>query len=56
MIKAIIMYLGKRTKTVQVQLLCATLYGLVSLYGVGGAVAIVFKARKLTKTRKAVKK
>jgi hypothetical protein len=55
MIKRVLMYFGRKTHDVRVQLLCATLYGLVSLFGVGGAIAVILKARKLAKPRKVKK-
>lgn len=51
MIKRLIMYFGKRSHNIQVQLLCATFYGLVSIYGVFGSVAFFLKARKMAKRR-----
>lgn len=44
---------------VKVQLLVSTLFGSVTLYGIGGTIALVMKARKLSNvkiTRKAVKR
>lgn len=52
MIKRTLAYFAKRTHDVRMQLLIATLYGLISLYGIGGTVAIMLKARKLSKMRK----
>jgi hypothetical protein len=48
MLKSVIRYFGKKTHNVRIQLLCATLYGLLELYGLGGTFAIIMKARKLT--------
>jgi hypothetical protein len=56
LIKRLLMYFGRKTHDVRIQLLCATLYGLVSMYGIGGGIAIILKARKLAKPRKVVKK
>lgn len=52
MIKRLFAYFAKRSHDVRVQLLCATIYGLLSIFGFGGTVAIIIKARKLTKVRK----
>lgn len=54
MIKRVIQYFGHRTHNIQVQLLCATFYGLVSLYGVFGSIAIFIKARKMAKRKSIV--
>lgn len=45
--RALLMYFGKKSHNIQVQLLCATLYGLLSIFGTGGTIAIILKARKL---------
>ena len=46
MLLVIIRYFAKKTKNVQAQVLLATFYGLLSLYGVGGTVPIILKMRK----------
>jgi hypothetical protein len=51
MLKKILAYFGRKSHNVQVQLLCATLYGLISLFGIGGTIAIIMKARKVANTR-----
>lgn len=50
--KTLLRYLSHKTHNVQIQLLCATLFGLLSLYGYGGTAAIILKARKLTTKKK----
>lgn len=55
MIKRVILFFAKRTHNLQYQLLCATLYGLVSIYGVRGSVLILMKVSKM-KTKKLPKK
>lgn len=47
MLKAFIRYLAKKSHNVRLQLLYATLFGLLELYGFGGTVSIIMKARKL---------
>jgi hypothetical protein len=47
MLKGLIRYFAKKTHNVRIQLLCATLFGLLELYGFGGTIAIIMKARKL---------
>lgn len=57
LIKSTLAYFAKRTHDLQTQLLLASMYGLVSLFGVSGTVAILMKARKLNQpTKKAVKR
>lgn len=48
MILRLLRYFAKKSHDVRTQLLLASLYGLVSLYGVGGSVTIILKARKMT--------
>jgi hypothetical protein len=55
-IKKTLAYFAKRTHDIKLQLLLATLYGLVSLFGTGGAIMIIIKARKLHKPTKVVKR
>jgi hypothetical protein len=47
-----------KSHDVRIQLLVSTLYGSITLYGIGGTVALVMKARKLSTvpTRKVVKR
>lgn len=54
MITKLLRYLARRSHDVRIQLLLATLYGLVSIFGLGGAVAILLKARKLSTTKRKV--
>lgn len=51
MIKNLLAYFAKKSHDVRTQLLLASIYGLVSLYGVTGAFAIILKARKLTNAK-----
>jgi hypothetical protein len=55
--KRLIEYLARKTHNVQYQVLCATIYGLLHLFGIGGTIAIIAKMRKMHKptTRKVVK-
>ena len=46
MIERFLRYVAYKSHNVNVQLLLASLYGLVKLYGWQGAFAIVMKARK----------
>jgi hypothetical protein len=46
MITSFIRYIAKKSDNVQVQVLCATLYGLVSIFGIGPTVLIIMKMRK----------
>ena len=46
MITAILKFFAKRTHNVQAQVLLATFYGLVSLFGVRGTIPIIMKMRK----------
>lgn len=48
MLKSFLRYCAKKSHDVKIQLLLATLYGLVDLFGITGAVAIIMKARKLS--------
>jgi hypothetical protein len=56
MIAAVISYwlrrIGTRSKTINTQLIAATLYGLMEFYGVRGTILIVMKARKLAHANK----
>lgn len=52
MIPKLLRYLAKRSHDVRIQLLLATLYGLTSIYGLGGALSIIMKARKLTNVKR----
>ena len=45
--KLLIRYLARKSHNVRLQLLYATLFGLLELYGLGGTIAIILKARKL---------
>jgi len=54
MIKSILKYFATKSHDVRIQLLCATLFGLVSIFGIGGALSIIMKARKLSKPRNRV--
>lgn len=59
MITSILRFFAKRTNNVQVQVLLATLYGLVALYGVRGTVPIILKMRRAalaTQAKNKVKK
>lgn len=47
----LIRYASKKSHDVQIQLLCATCYGLVDLYGLRGSIAIIIKARKLANVK-----
>lgn len=49
MIKRLFAYFAKRSHDVRIQLLCATIYGLLSVFGVFGTIAIILKARKVSK-------
>jgi hypothetical protein len=49
MIANLLRYFAKKSHNVRVQLLLATMYGLVSIYGVTGAFTILMKARRLVK-------
>lgn len=51
MIKSILYFFAKRTHEVRTQLLLATLYGLVAIYGVGGGLSIILKAKKIAKPK-----
>lgn len=46
MILAIIKYFAKRSRNVQAQVLLATFYGLVSLFGIRGTIPIILKMRR----------
>jgi hypothetical protein len=46
---------AKKSHDVRIQLLCATLYGLFHIFGVGGALAIIMKARKMQQPRRVTK-
>lgn len=46
MIKKLIAYFAKRSHDVRVQAGLATIYGLISLFGIGGTFAIILKLRK----------
>ena len=37
---------GKRSKAIQTQLLCATIYGLLEFYGIRGTILVIMKARR----------
>lgn len=41
--------IGKRSKAINTQLIAATLYGLLSFYGVRGTIMIIIKARRRVK-------
>jgi len=45
-------YCAMKSHDVQVQLLCATIHGLVDIFGIGGAFAILLKARKIAHGKK----
>jgi hypothetical protein len=45
--RAIIRFFAVRTHNVKAQLLLSTFYGLLSIYGFGGTVAIMLKVRKM---------
>lgn len=49
--KTLISYLARKSHNIRTQLLCATIFGLLSLYGYTGTFAIILKARKLTNKR-----
>jgi hypothetical protein len=49
--KTILRYFANKTHDVRLQLLCASLFGLLELYGYSGAFAIILKARKLNKAK-----
>jgi len=51
MITNILRYFAKRTHNVQMQLLLATLFGCIELYGIYGTFAIISKNAKATKKR-----
>jgi hypothetical protein len=48
--------IAHKSHDVKIQLLLSTLYGSVTLYGIGGTVALVMKARKLSSVNKKVVK
>jgi hypothetical protein len=50
--KTILRYFAKKSHDVRIQLLLATIYGLLDLFGFGGTVAILIKARKLAAAKK----
>jgi hypothetical protein len=52
MIKRFLMWSGKRSHNVQMQAGCALLYGLISIFGHGGAIAIIMKLRKFKQPRR----
>jgi hypothetical protein len=52
MMKKFLMWSGKRSHNIQVQAGCALLYGLLSMFGFSGTVAIVMKLRAMKQPRK----
>jgi hypothetical protein len=46
------MWSARKSHNVQVQAGCALLYGLLSIFGFGGTVAIIMQLRKLKQPRK----
>ena len=54
--KTLLRYFAHKTHNIQTQLICASLYGLLDLYGYYGAFAILLKARKTQQQRIIVKR
>jgi hypothetical protein len=52
MIKKFLLWSGKRSHDVQVQAGCALLYGLLSMFGFSGTIAIIMKLRNMKQKRK----
>ncbi len=54
--KTILAYFAKRSHNVRVQVFLALFHGLLSIFGVGGTVAIVMKLRKQAQKQTKAKK
>lgn len=46
MIKKVLAFFARRSHNVKVQCLLATIYGLVSIFGIGGTINIMLKMKK----------
>lgn len=54
--KKIIRYFANKSHDVRIQLLLATIYGLLDIYGFRGMVSIILKARKMTNSKAVIRK
>jgi hypothetical protein len=56
MIIKLLAWSAKRSKDIRVQAALATIYGLISIFGVGPSILIVIKLRKQAKRQVVIKK